>query len=715
MNWKRLSPCLLGVSLALGLATTAYADLRTVYQAGPIMYPGADPDYPQQAAVNKNIGSPYYGYLYIADYRGAADVPKMIHIWKPVNPAEGTGATEYVDTGLEIATPDRGLYDPFAVAVGSDDTVWIGEYGTGVIASAPPVPPSGTSITAVPQVTGVGSVRGLRVVGPVTNAQVYAAGTTYFVKKYNVSATDALTAGTFELVYNTSVPGLSAGPYGPAVDLDGNVYLAAKGAVAGSPALIKLDPTGAVVPFSAVIPPNFITTSDASSAGFVKDPSYPGGGYLYSINRTSSATNGGDMGMRFDLNGNYLDGYGPAVTPAPANYTVLSLARNNTYGDTDDLGNVIQKVSYLGNGAYQKVIKKAPFVVAATEANSAGAPVKSSPTAVDGVVYFGADDGKLYAYTTADGNPVSGFPVDINAAVGATVTLLGRPSVYFGTTGKAIYLTTNRGDVVKVLPDGTVGWAYTAKAGAATTNAATPAVTDDGWVVAAINGVDGIQVIKMAEDNAGTPIASPVLGTGSISNAAVAGGKVYVGVQGGTTGDLLVLNLADLSVLASFAAGEGVVAPPHVKGPDAYVGTLAGKLYKINSATTTLDTGFGTAGAAEIGESVVTDAFPMDASLYVGTDKGKVFDVSILDGTFQTLYDTTNPEAVVGGLVVHPDSGTIAFGASTGVFYQIPAGVHAAQVFQGYGAFSGTPTFDRASGRFFIGSADQNVYAFNSR
>ncbi len=82
------------------------------------MYPGADPDYPQGSAVNKNLGSPYYGYLYVADYKNTTGAPKPIHIWRPENPAEGTGAATYVDTGLEILTSGTALYDPFAVSVG---------------------------------------------------------------------------------------------------------------------------------------------------------------------------------------------------------------------------------------------------------------------------------------------------------------------------------------------------------------------------------------------------------------------------------------------------------------------------------------------------------------------------------------------------------------------------------------------------------------------
>ena len=130
---NRALRCMVGALMVFGLASAANADLRTVYQAGPIMYPGADPDYPQGSAVNKNLGSPYYGYLYVADYKNTTGAQKPIHIWRPVNPAEGTGAAAYVDTGLEILTSGTALYDPFAVSVGPDDTVWIAEYGSGSI------------------------------------------------------------------------------------------------------------------------------------------------------------------------------------------------------------------------------------------------------------------------------------------------------------------------------------------------------------------------------------------------------------------------------------------------------------------------------------------------------------------------------------------------------------------------------------------------------
>lgn len=765
MRKQNLLHWAMGGLMAAGIAATlgtgaARADLKTTYQAGPIVYPGADPAFPQQGAVNKNIGSPYYGYFYIADYGGGnstAPQPqyggvsqmdqKQIHIWKPVDAGNGTGATAYEDTGLKILMSGTGQFDPFAVAVGADDTVWIGNPTSGTIDAAPPVPTSpATSVTATTQITGAGFVRGLYVRGPISDVTIAVAGSA-FVEKYTGSAPNITTPGTFTRVYNKAISGLNSGPYGPAMDLDGNLYVVTKGSSAGQAAFIKVDNTGAIVPFNALIPPDFPATSDLASVGFVEDHTYKGGGYLYSINRTVAAPLA-DSTLRYDLDGNYLDGYGPAQTTNPANYTVLSIPRSGTYGDTDDLGNVYHKTT-TGNGAYQKILKLAPFVVDNTVdtplPTSAGGAVKSSPVAVNGVVYFGSDDGKLYAYNTATGNLVSGFPKDVTAAVGAPVKLQGRPAVYTINDVTKVYFTTDRGDLGFVNADGS-DLTVVANPIPMTDNTGTPAVTADGTIYVGGSTLLGAGVLKINPDL--TLDAFQTLGGSSttVSSVAVNGNNVYVGLNGGTDGDIVVLKASDLTPQAAgVATGEGVTAPPFVDGISAYVGTLAGNFYKVNSITFAPDPTFGllntpaTPGHAAIGEPLPGSAFNDGAIFYVGSSKGKVFQINSLDGSFNVLYDTGNANAVIPGVVVNRATSTLAFGTDvpgaaeadphSGIFYQVPTNVTSgpvnAQVFRGYGAFNTTPSVNKTtdssvtppvtSYRFFIGSDDSNVYAFSNR
>jgi hypothetical protein len=686
--------------------------------------------------VNKNINSPYYGYLYVAD-----GTLKKIWICPPVKTQDGTGANAYNQDGAPTANPPTSYINvpggdlTMGVTVGPDDTVWIGALNTASVYSAPPVPPSGSDhVDAVVQITGVGTVRGLTVTGPVTNAKVYvSAQSPAAVNLYTVTAPDASTVGTSANVYKRDLSGApyslatGNGVYAVGVDPAGNAYVANGIGGAAATRLYKILPDGTVdAGWTAIAPAGTPTLGALASAAFVADKSYPGGGYLYFNTATGTGATSGQWVLRFDLNGTYLDGFGPTVATPPANYSVVTFRGTTqpSFLSADDLGNTYHRSSATNSGTV-KVFKHAPFLAATADATSAGGAVKSSATAVDGVVYFGSDDGKLYAYTTADGNPVAGFPVDIAAATATGVKVQSRPSVYITTGGKQIYFTTDRGDIGRVNADGT-GLTVINTPIPGANNTGTPAVTADGTIYVGGSTAIGAGVTKLDADL--NVLAYQQLGDASatVSSVAVNGNSVYVGLTGGAAGDIVVLKSSDLTPQAAgVATGEGVTAPPYVNGLDAYVGTLAGNFYKVNSITFAPDPTFGllnapsTPGKAAIGEPLPGSAFVGGTALaplfYVGSANGKLWQVNGTDGTFNVLYDTGDSAASIPGVVVNPDSNTIAFGTSAGLFYQIPAGVSAAQVFRGYGAFNTTPTLDRSTGRFLIGSDDMNVYAFSSR
>jgi hypothetical protein len=174
----------------------------------------------------------------------------------------------------------------------------------------------------------------------------------------------------------------------------------------------------------------------------------------------------------------------------------------------------------------------------------------------------------------------------------------------------------------------------------------------------------------------------------------------------------MVLNAADLTPLSSgVATGEGVTAPPYVVGADMYVGTLAGNFYKLNSANNNVDTSFGAGGKVAVGEPLPTSPFFSNGAFYAGSSNGKVWKIG-LNGSLSKTYDTWNPSAVVGGVVVERTSNTLAFGTSAGDFYKIPLNGGDAGVFGPNLGFETTPTYDVSTGRFFIGSDDGNVYGF---
>lgn len=761
------TPVLVGILAAAvtgALGSTALADLRTTYAAGPIIFPGAVPSTVEQVAVNKNTGSPYYGYAYVSD-EGATI--QAIHIYQPTFLSDRTGAASYTDTGMTIKLASPSTLVFFGLTVGPDDTVWVSDSGASKVFTAPPVPPSGTSVNATLQFSNAGTgpivppattpsspfVRAINVVGPVTSARVYlcCGNSPDLVQLWSGSAPDANTTGTFTNTYTTVNLGATTGggtgqipqgPYGAAVDPAGNAYIANKASSPPASAFLKIKPDGTLdATYNAPLPTGLPATSNLAAAVFVPDASLPGGGYMYLSTFVTGTAAAGNVALRYDLNGNYLDGFGPALAAPPPNYTPIAITRSATtppYIDADNLGNVYQRVVNAGNSAAQKFFKRAPFVAAAAASTSTGGAVTSSPTAVDGVVYSGSNDGKVYAYTTADGNPVSGFPLDLSAALGVTVRTLGRPAVYLGSSGKAIYVTTDTGAVIKINPDGTIAWSYTAFAGPPTGATSSAPALSDGSVFAAVNGANGTYVLKLDDATGAFVAASPSLAPvgGDIDSPSVNTGLVYVGLKSGTPADFVVLNASDLVVRASFAPGEGVTAPPFVSGPDAYVGSLAGNYYKVNSITLALDpvfgAGAGTPGMAVIGEPLPTAAYPTTSgtgtTFFMGTAKGKVFGVNGLDGSQTLFFDTGNASAQIGGIVVNSAAGTLAFGTSApvvpattppttiGKFYDLPlADPTKGDVFSSYAGIGTAPTLDRSSNRFFAGSDNDNIYGFPSR
>jgi hypothetical protein len=715
--------------LAITVMGGARADLHMTYATGPTVVGSPTAYSLRDIAVNKNVGSPYYGYVYAADVTGS-----KLHILIPSRVEDGTGSSGLADSGLTI-TASAGSSNLFGVAVGADDTVWLGVFGTGYIETAPPVPTSGTDVLSTRQFMVTGGIRGIAVTGSLATANVWIQTNDVKVKHWSGGTTATDVTGTFSETWATDLKTISANVqvgYGLGADSAGNAYagLSYNAAGADAPLVAKVKPDGSIdAGWGGKRPPFTTIANSLADAEVVEDASLPGGGYVYYGARQVTGAVNKRIVHRYRLdNGAWLDSFGPAAAsgftpPTDATYTVLDIDNANQphYFGADDKGNL-----YLNSGTLTKVTKvvaSQPFVVAAAASGSAEGAVKSSPTAVDGVAYFGSDDGKLYAYTTVDGNPAPGFPVDVSAAVGHPVTLQGRPAVYYTTEGKRIYFITNESQVGYVNADGT-GLVVLDPGTLSAGNTATPAVLSDGTMYIAVSHPAlGSSVFKFGPDETVPSVLSgPIGGPGSsITSVAVAGNKLYVGLVGGTAGDILVLDATTLTPLsAGVASGEGVTSPPYVSGPNMYVGTKAGNFYKVNAATGAPDDAFGagnepsTPGVAAIGEPLSTSPFqPVDGPFLVGSDHGKVWTVDPDSGSFAVFYDTDEPDAAIGGVVATRDA--LGFGTSAGTFYVVPPNAQNAEVYRGHGAFGTTPSFDAATSRYFAGSDDGNVYGFPVR
>jgi Tol biopolymer transport system component len=388
----------------------------------------------------------------------------------------------------------------------------------------------------------------------------------------------------------------------------------------------------------------------------------------------------------------------PICISADGRYVAFtSDASNLVTGDTNERSDVFLR------GPLSSIAPVSTF--------SAGGPVKSSPMANGGVIYFGDDAGMLHAVESATGTSVPGFPVDVNALLGASVKIQGRPAVYYTPTGPYIYFTTDRGDICRLTLDGSQLYHSSDYLGTGITG--TPAVTPDGMVYVALSTPTRLGAIVLNPNMSTTAVTLSLSYTGgTVSSMSVLGNKVYMGLSHGIAGDILVLNAADLTPLSSGVAnGEGVSAPPYVVGGEMYVGTLAGNFYKLNSSNNNVDTSFGTGGKVIVGEPLPTSPFFNAGAFYAGSSRGKVWRIG-LNGSLSKAYDTGNASAVVGGVVVERGSNTLAFGTSAGDFYKVPLSGGDAGIFGPTLGFETTPTYDASTGRFFIGSDDGNVYGF---
>lgn len=713
----------LGGLMMLGFAGGARADLHMTYKQQAAISPTGVSL--RDIAVNKNVGSPYYGYVYAANVTGT-----KVNILRPARPEDGSGAASLVDTGLTITA--SGSSNLFGVAIGDDDSVWIGVYGSGNIETAPPVPAEGeTSVTAVKQFAITGGIRGIAMKGTLEDAKVFIQTNDVKLKTWSGGTTAWDTAGTFtehkvfdlKTIHATNV---QIG-YGLGADKDGNAYVGltynAVGAAAPLVAKIKWDGTldsdwgGKRPPFTNI-------ANSLADADVVEDSRLPGGGYVYYGARQVTGGVNKRIIHRYRLdNGAWLDSFGPAAAtgfapPTDASYTVLDGIDNAAspyYFGADDKGNL-----YLNSGnqaTLTKIVASQPYLVASGEKNSAGDVIKSSPTVVDGIAYVGASDGKLYAYTVADGNPVAGFPVDVAGLLEQpNEKLLGRPSVYYADVdgsgpAKYIYFTTSGGFVCRLDANG-----ENLKYGLVPLNSggvnATPAVLSDGTVYVGLYDGTAARVYKFTPDFSDS-MQSSSLGYGNMSSVAVAGNNVFVGLSAAASKRMAVLNAATLDVLNTFD-GQPVSAPPYVSEGFMYFGTQAGNFYKVNASTGALDETFGDEGEIAIGEPISTSAFRPHGipALFVGTDTGKVFAITD-SGTALQGFETGDVNDRIGGIVTSPTA--VAFGTSSGAFYVLAGHVSESQVYRGHGLFSGMPAYDAATKQFLLGSDDGNLYAFPDR
>lgn len=729
------------------LCAPGHAQYRTEYAAAPLVFPGGANASVYGVGVNRNPGSPYYGYVYVTDYANAEGHHRIL-IYKPVNAKDATSATTYEDTGAYIDMPAVD-FSNFDVYVGSDDTVWIANYGQGRILTAEPYRAGGGAVTPVVQIdlaavkAGEGSPRGLFVRGTPRAALVYVAtynGTAQHVNVYGVSGGTPDSAGVAVQNLSLDVSGASSvGPYGVTADAEGNIYVT-RGAAAGSgaEAFTVFDKNGNDISASKSFKlPPYAPALLQGTPDIVWDATYAGGGYIVYTGRAGSAAPYAPASFRWDLEGHYLGGFGPSISGAGPEYQALPLNGSSSvnYADLDESGNLYPRVLNAdGQTAAGKVFQSPRFV-------TAFGAVKSSPTVVGGFLYYGDSAGVLHSVHADTG--VTEFTIgDPNAG---TPALLGRPSVTIRHGAVVVLYTDAHGATFRVDYDpsaqaGTsIVFATPPLVPLATRASTTPAVVDDGSgnlaIFAALgNSRDAARVFRLNPLSGAVEDQSPSLGADITSSPSVINGSVYIGAKGGTNGAyrLSATNLG--TPLNDYAPGKSAGAPPFVLSTGAglqraYIVSEDGFLFCVNPATGNLDTGFGSGGSVRLSEDATFTGGPFvyDNVVYVGGSDNIVYAVNATDGSpagpgqsnvFFDASQSGTPGSIVGGLsIVRPSTGgaCIVFGSTNGrvyqvrtedpSFYQVTLTDTSAE-----NAVTTAPTVDPSLSSIFVGNDNGRVY-----
>lgn len=316
-----------------------------------------------------------------------------------------------------------------------------------------------------------------------------------------------------------------------------------------------------------------------------------------------------------------------------------------------------------------------------------GGAVSSSPIVVQGTVYVGSSDTRLYAvnessgrvfWTWKTGAAVTASPAESNGvlyvasqdqvlyALSASsgllrwssaqiAPLLSSPTVADGMLFMGTQYSVPAGTAMVVALNATSGanvWSYNWPASVSSS----PAVDQGRVYVGTSNG----WVVTLNETSGGL-LWTYQASTGQISSPAFAGGSVYIG-----TSSNRILALDGASGGLKWIQSFGGVANPAPSSPAVgvgrvFFGTGKGQLVALNATTGTVLWTVATGGAVSSSPAVTQD------TVLVGSNDGKLYALNLSNGALRWTFTT-------GGPVVSSPSladGLVFFGSQDGRAYAL--------------------------------------------
>ncbi len=333
---------------------------------------------------------------------------------------------------------------------------------------------------------------------------------------------------------------------------------------------------------------------------------------------------------------------GASTSTAPtANQTLWTYVTGGAIGTSSPA--VVEGVVYVGSTDHK--------VYALNAANGAhiwnyttGDVVGSSPSVANGIVYVGSNDNKTYALNASSGAFIWSYTT---AKYVTSSPAVANGLVYFGSYDKKVYaLNATNGGLV---------WSFAT--GAEVTSS--PAVAngrlfvgssdskvyclnastgDSLWNFTTYNSVTSSPAVADGRVFAGSQDASlyclnastgdriwQYADVGILSSPAVANGTVYEAQGGGyPRTKIQAFNAANGTSIWNYTTGASVVSSPAVADGKVYVGSTDAKVYAINSSTGALVWDYQT------GSGVRSSPAIAEGKLYIGSDDSKVYAFSSL-------------------------------------------------------------------------------------
>ena len=309
-------------------------------------------------------------------------------------------------------------------------------------------------------------------------------------------------------------------------------------------------------------------------------------------------------------------------------------------------------------------------------ADTGGSGFSSSPTVVNGVVYFGSTDGTVYALDASTGaklwfaiigSRMRSSPAVANGVVyiASAGAMLISPSVFAlnANTGALLWSFSPAQNVVSsptvvngvvyigsgefTISSGTV-YALNASTGALLWSFSRPRAVECSPAVA--NGVvyfgDEDGQVYALNANTGILLWSYYTGGHVESSPAVVNGVVYVGSE---NGDVFALNASTGAKLWSYTTGRFVDSSPAVANGVVYIGSGDGNVYALNASTGAKLWSYATGGDVQSSPAVANEV------VYVGSSDNNIYALNASTGAKLWTYDTgvavDSSPTVVNGVV----------------------------------------------------------------